>query len=322
MHNLNFKDGKASMFFIGEKPWHSFGTQLQNVATSAEAIVAAQLDYVVEKRQVLYQSTPQHGNPAEFKGKFVTVRADNEKALGIVGNIYRPLQNKEAFSFFDAVVGEKAAMYHTAGALGDGEKVWILAKLPGTIKVTDSDVVEKFLLLSNSHDGSSAVEMMFSPIRVVCQNTLNMALSSATHRFTARHTMSVGQKVSDARDTLGIIYSQYDVFEELSKKMLNVHVNQKQYTEYLEKIGVIAKDEDGTYSTRTQNTLNNLVNLYEHGKGNDMPKVAGTIWAAMNAVVEYVDYVRGSDGNRTKSILYGSGAVVKQKAWDLAVAQI
>jgi len=85
---------------------------------------------------------------------------------------------------------------------------------------------------------------------------------------------------------------------------------------------VVTKEEDGILATRTQNTLDNLVHLYEHGVGNDLEKVKGTMWGAFNSVVEYVDYIRGSNKNRTKSILYGSGAVVKQKAWDLAVAGI
>jgi phage/plasmid-like protein (TIGR03299 family) len=313
-------DNVDRMMSVGEIPWHKKGTILQNVATSAEAIVAASLTWEVEKRQVLYTSPSKllENDTKTYKGKYVIVRKDREIPLGIVGNVYRPLQNKEAFSFFDAVVGTKEAMYHTAGSLGQGERVWILAKLPGTIKVTHEDAVEKYLLLANSHDGTSAVEMLFTPIRVVCQNTLNLAISSTTQKFTMRHTLSMGMKIEDVRKKLGIIHNQFDLFEQLSQRMVNVQTNQKDLVKYFEEIGVITKDEEGKYTTRTQNTLDTLVSLFEHGKGNDMPSVKGSLWAGYNSVVEYVDYIRGSDENRTKSILYGSGADVKQKAWDVA----
>ena len=302
-------DNVDRMMYVGEVPWHKKGTQLQNVATSAEAIEAAGLTWEVEKRQVLYTAGKTSINTKPYLGKFVTVRKDNEVALGIVGNIYRPLQNKEAFSFFDAIVGVKEAMYHTAGSLGKGERVWILAKLPGCIKVTNEDVVDKYLLLSNSHDGSSAVEMMFTPIRVVCQNTLNMAMEDAvqSQRVAMRHTLSLGMKIEDTRKKLGIVKYQYQIFEELSQKMLNIQMNQESFTAYLEKIGIITRDEEGKLSGRSENNLQTLTSLFEHGKGNDLPRVAGSAWAAVNAVVEYTDYIRGTDENRTKSILYGSG---------------
>jgi phage/plasmid-like protein (TIGR03299 family) len=323
-HNLNMKNGKAAMMYVGEKPWHSLGTQLQNVATSAEAIVAAQMDWNVEKRQVHYPAGKTPGTTRIYQGKYVTVRADNERALGIVGERYTVLSNKSAFSFFDAVVGSKEAMYHTCGALGAGEKVWILAKLPGNIKVTKEDVVEKYLLLTNSHDGSSAIEMLWTPIRVVCENTLNMALSSEdkSQRMRIRHTASVGMKLEDVREKLGIINYQYTVFEEMSQRLLKVQMNQKDFSAFLEKVGVVTRDEDGKLSGRAKNTMETVIGLYEHGKGTELAGVKGTGWGAVNAVVEYVDYLRGTDENRTESLLYGSGAVMKQKAWDSAIALV
>ena len=315
-------DNVDKMMYVGELPWHGKGTKLQNVATSAEAITAAGLTWEVEKRQVVYSMGYDTGALSrEYKGKYVVARKDNGVPLGIVGSVYTPLQNKQAFSFFDAIVGSKEAMYHTAGSLGKGERVWVLAKLPGYIKVTKDDIVDKYLLLSNSHDGSSAVEMMFTPIRVVCQNTLNMALEDASQsqHVSMRHTLSMGTKIAEVREKLGIVKYQYQIFEELSQRMVNVQMNQKAYTEYLEKIGIIVKDEEGKLSGKAETALNTLVGLYEHGKGNDLPSVKGTAWAGFNSVVEYVDYIRGTDENRMKSLLYGSGATVKQKAWDEAV---
>jgi phage/plasmid-like protein (TIGR03299 family) len=309
------------MMYVGEKPWHGEGTKLDRVATSAEAIAAAGLDWEV-KKEPIYVSV--NGEYKSVPGKYATVRNDRSIPLGVVGARYAPLQNKDAFRFFDSIVGVKEAMYHTAGSLGIGEKVWILAKLPGYIRIVKDDVVDKFLLLANSHDGSSAIEILFTPIRVVCQNTLNMAIKGLENGETARvkHTRSLMVKVDEVRNQLGIIKYQYDMFEQLSQKMVNIQINQEEFHKYLESIGVIVKNEEGKMSTKMVNTLDTLTELFEHGKGNDLPGVKGTLWAGYNAVVEHVDYVRGSDKKRAKSLLYGSGADIKQKAWDTAVALV
>ena len=130
-------------------------------------------------KQPLYVKTGQNYRKAE--DKYMMMRADQlEKGpeFGIVSSDYTPLQNLEAFNFFDDIVGQGAAIFHTAGALGKGERVWILAKLPDSIRIIGDDVCDKYLLLSNSHDGRSSVQMKFTPIfAVVCQNTLTMALN-------------------------------------------------------------------------------------------------------------------------------------------------
>lgn len=319
------KDGKAEMMYVGEKPWHSMGTKLDNPATAEEAIVAAHLDWKVEKRVLRYPIKKEDGTlvcEGIATDGYATVREDTQECLGIVGNRYTVLQNKEAFSFFDAIVGEKCACYHTAGALGNGERIWLLAKLPGQIRVVGDDVVDKFMLLSNSHDGTSTVNVMMTGIRVVCQNTLNAAISSAKNIQRLRHTASMGMRVDEVRQNLGIIAGYFAQFEELSKRMTNIQLTQKMFNNYLTEIGIVTPDEDKKLSTRAENILNDVTQLFEHGKGNDMVGVKGTVWGAYNAVAEYADYVRVSrtEGNRSKSLLYGSGASLKQRAWDGAVS--
>lgn len=311
------------MFYVGAVPWHGLGTKLDKVATSAEAIAAAGLGWTVEKYPVFAQ-TPE--GMKQVPRSFAVTRSDNNAPLGIVGDRYTPMQNKDAFSFFDSVVGVKEAMYHTAGSLGDGERIWILAKLPGYIQVAKNDIVDKYLLLANTHNGTSSVEMLFSPVRVVCQNTLNMAIQGAKGDIAkARHTRGIMLKTDNIRESLKIVNYQYDIMEQASKKMVDKQMNQGHLEKYLEKIGllrnVIEEDEERR-TTRSENIFNTMVNLFEHGKGNDMPEVRGTLWAGYNSVVEYVDYIRGNDKKRANSLLFGSGADIKQKAWDTAVAMI
>lgn len=310
-----------TMMYTGQTPWHGLGKKLDNAATSAEAIEAAGLNWKVSKRPLV---TTVQGEFVNVPDKFAVVRDDSKKVLGVVGSVYTALQNKDAFRFFDAIVGEKAAMYHTAGALGEGEKVWILAKLPGHIRTTGDDITEKFLLLSNTHDGTGAVEILFTPIRVVCQNTLNVALSADSNRAKLRHTMSIGMRVNDVRHTLGILNDRFTMFESLSKAMAAKPLTYSGFKDYV-KAAVLPKEGE-KLSTRASNIMDDLSRLFERGKGNDMPGVKGTLWAGFNAVTEYVDYFRSTRGdeseNRAKSLLFGSGQSMKQAAWDKAVALV
>lgn len=311
MHNVN------SMMYYGATPWHGLGKKVENATTSAEAIEAAGLNWKVEKVQLQRIDGPK-------VDKFATIRSDTRETLGVVGNVYDPLENKSAFSFFDAMVGEKAAMYHTAGCLGTGEIVWILAKLPGYIRVIGDDVSEKFILLTNRHDGRGAVQVQFTPIRVVCQNTLNIALGQTSKKFKARHDGLLGTHIKDVREYLGLIDAKTALFEEAARKMAAIQLNHEGWKEFVIATGLVPEaDKDGKTSTRAENIMEDVSRLFEHGKGQDMPGAKKTAWGGFNAVVEYVDYVRSSkNGQRAQSLLLGSGADVKQKAWDKALSLI
>lgn len=318
-HNLNFKDGKAAMAYVGEKPWHELGTRVESAMTSAEAIKLAGLDWKVEKQQIYLPSG------AGVQGKFATVRMDQDLALGVVGNRYTILQNSQAFGFADALVGIKEAIYHTAGALGQGEIIWILAKLNGVIEVVKGDITEKYLLLMNRHDGYGSVVIQWTGIRVVCQNTLNMALHNggADISVALRHTASMGLRVDEVRKALGIISAKEKIFAEAGKRLAAVQLTAEAWKDYLLKLELAPKkDAEGTGKTRAENVMREVTALFEHGKGTEIPGVRGTLWGGMNAVVEYADYVRKGDGaltNRAKSLLMGSGADLKQRAWDVAL---
>lgn len=314
-HNIN------SMMYAGEKPWHGLGRKVDKNLTSAEAIEAAGLNWEVKKLPSYFQLENKFVLDEEH---FHNVRMDSKESLGVVGTQYTILQNKGAFSFFDAVVGIKEAIYHTAGALGKGERIWLLAKLPGIIKVTKDDITEKFLLLTNRHDGGGAVSIMFTPIRVVCQNTLNMAIGEASNRVSLRHTAGMGGKVLDVQKDLGIVNQRFALFEEAAKALVAKPVgSRKELAQFFHDIRLVKKDEDGKLSSRAENIMDEVSKLFERGRGNDMPGTKGTYWAAVNAVVEFADYGRNSDAeNRAESLLFGSGAHLKQRAWDTAMAKV
>lgn len=303
-----------SMMYTGETPWHGFGKRVENALTSADAIAAAGMNWTVEKKQLFLEGGIQ------VPGAYATVRKDNNAILGTVGEQYTILQNREAFSFFDAIVGVKEAIYHTAGALGAGEKVWLLAKLPGYVRVKGDDITEKYLLLSNSHNGTSAVSIMFTPIRVVCQNTLNVAVTGADNKVHVRHTSNMGMRVAAVREALGIANQKFAMFEQAAQAMTMVQMTKEAFENYVKKSGLIPDGEK--MSSRAQNMMDEVSGLFENGMGTDLPGVRGTMWGAFNAVTEFVDHHRGKDETRTDALLFGYGAKMKQKAWDLSLAAV
>ena len=312
-----------TMFYTGKRPWHGLGVELEQPTTAAEAIEAAQMGWEVNKVPV------QLPDGAEIPGHYATVRGDTGVPLGVVGEQYQPIQNKEAFSFFDSVVGDGQAIYHTAGSLGQGERVWILAKLPEIIRITVEDVVEEFLLLTNSHDGWSSLRMFYTPVRVVCQNTLNMALDGVARKGIAiRHSGDIRNKIGEAQRALGLAVEFYSEFASVAALCRERELAMKELDAYLR--GVVPDPKDGKVSTRAQNVRQEMTRLFETGKGNTLPGVRGTLWAAVNAVAEYADHVRvprakdpaDRASNRLEGIWFGSGATLKARAWDQAIALV
>ncbi|MEP7319015.1 MAG: DUF932 domain-containing protein, partial [Panacibacter sp.] len=213
-HNLNFNEqtGKHSFFSVKEKAWHGLGQIVEQYPTSAEALKFAGLDYTVEKRKLFtYDNENNIANgdieikipEVEVPDFYATLRTDTEQVLGVVGKDYEVLQNTDAFSFFDAIVGGDGIQYETAGALGKGERIFITAKLPSYIKVGNDDLIEQYLFLTTSHDGGS-ITAAFTPVRIVCNNTLNAALRNHSNAFKIRHTANAKERLEEAHKLTGI----------------------------------------------------------------------------------------------------------------------
>jgi len=234
-----------------------------------------------------------------------------------VGKEYTPLQNSQAFSFLDPIVGQDAAIYHTAGVLGQGERVWILAKLPGHIRVVGDDITEKYLLLSNSHDGKSSVQIKFTPVRVVCQNTLTLALNDgAAYRVT--HHADIHQKLKQAHEMLGIINSKFDGLEQSFQAMSRVKMNSNRIAEYLATVYPDSSEPDKQVLVERDRSWSEY--FFDQGRGNRMPGVAGSLWAAFNGVTEWQDHrkSRQNENQRLSSGWFGETARIKSRAFGVA----
>ncbi len=312
-HNLNVTDGGPSMMYVGETPWHSLGTKLDRPATAEEAIQAAHLDFTVEKYRL--KTTP---NDLQVESHFATVRTDTMEVLGVVGSRYEPIQNKDAFTTFDALVGEGEAIYHTAGVLGKGERIWLLAKLPDYIRINRDDLVEKYLLLVNSHDGSSTVRVKLTPIRVVCENTLSLALSGAEQEVHVRHTLNAMEKLKEVHEILGLTNKLYMQLDAIFNRMAETKLEQETLTEYVKT--VFPENPESKDQSWVKKVHDTVFELAESGEGAEMTR--GTLWGAYNAVTEYVDHYRNAKGDETqrlKSMWFGSGERIKKNAFRSAV---
>jgi phage/plasmid-like protein (TIGR03299 family) len=328
-HELEIRDGQASMFYVNEEPWHGLGTKLDRPATAVEAIKAARLDWRVMKVP-LY--AVEGDTSISVPDTFGVVRDDlwGKKGcpvLGIVGKDYTPLQNSEAFSFFDPIVGQNAAIYHTAGVLRDGERIWLLAKLPSQIVVVGDDVADKYLLLSNSHDGRSAVQVKFTPIRVVCQNTLTQALSDGT-TIRIAHTPNMQERLKQAHRLLGIVDKGFTNLAAAFQAMCKLSLDASKLDEYLAEVFPDPKDpeepEHWKAVKRIQESRFWSRYFFEHGKGNDRPGARGTLWAAYNGVTELIDHRRTQQtpDRRLDSAWFGDGYHVKGRALRIARAKL
>jgi phage/plasmid-like protein (TIGR03299 family) len=302
------------VFTVG-KSWHGLGTIVETEQTACNAIKLAKLDYQVQQENIFLKDGIKLDNMA-------IVRQDTRDILGITTDKYKIVQNVDAFSFFDVVVGEGQAVYHSAGALGKGERIWILAKLPNDIIINKDDVVEKYLCLTNSHDGKSSLRMYFTPVRVVCQNTLNMSMSDAKNGIAIRHSGNIKMKVDEARNVLGISINYYNQFEEIVKRMENVEMQKDSLNSYFDK--VLGINDEKETSTRKENQKYDLVRLFEKGRGQQAGN-KHSLWKAYNSVTEYVDHERTvknlseDASNKLSSIWFGSGAKMKETAYNQAV---
>lgn len=316
-HNLTITNGKAEMF-SGQNivPWHGLGTVVAGLLTAKEAIQEARLNWNVKTQ------------PVEHNGKmlpdyFKIVREDTDTVLSILGKRYTPIQNIEAFEFFDSVVGEGQAVYDTAGSLNQGKKVWIMAKLKGSLFIDSNptDTIDKNVLLSTSHDGTSSLSMMIVGTRVVCQNTLSVALNGAINRINIRHTKNYVNKKDDAMKVLGLCNGYFDELQTVINALAKTPMNKGDMVTFTEKL--VPTPENLDESTRTLNIRNTIVSLFDRGMGNK----GKSRWDALNAVTEYVDHNRSTrsneankDESRFSSAMLGSGYNLKDKAFNLLTA--
>jgi phage/plasmid-like protein (TIGR03299 family) len=335
-HELSIAaNGEAEMFFIGDTPWHGLGQRLDGPATAEEALIAAHLDWTVALEPVYKRSSDW------FKTRYISVdpyrfivRQDNGKILGLRTENYSPIQNVDAFGLFDAVMGPGRGQYHTAGALRDGKIIWILAQMDGAYEVVPGDTVEPYILLSTSHDGSLGLTMRPTMVRVVCSNTLHAAFrrGSASDIITIRHSGDVYSKAVQAREGLGLSQAYFSRMMEGINGLVAANMTTDDMGAFAKVLikPKLQQAEAGAVDPTTlhrysREAIDMLQHLFVAGRGQEIPGVRQTAWAAYNAATEYVDYydrvghgaLGEPDEYRLEKAWFGPGRTTKGRAWNL-----
>jgi len=339
-HDLNYnqKNNDFSFFSVKEKAWHNLGKVVDKYPTSAEAIEYAGLDYKVEKRPLFTYETDNHYGETDViipeisvPNYFATVRTDTEDVLGVVGRDYEVVQNVDAFQFFDAIIGGgDGILYETAGALGKGERIFITAKLPDYIRIGKEDLIEQYLFLTTTHNGLGSIMAAFTPVRIVCNNTLNAALGNHTNAIKIRHTSSANDRIRQAHTLMGISSNLSAELDGIFNQWAKVRINDPQVKQLIQiamapNKEVLQKLQNGVLDELSANYTNIVDKVYEYALGSpnqQLTTTAGTLFGAYNAVTGYFQNVRNYKDEETKfkSIIEGTAKLRGQTAFNLCRA--
>jgi phage/plasmid-like protein (TIGR03299 family) len=331
-------NGEVAMAYAGDTPWHRLGTRMSSTADVAEALAAAHLNWKVVLKPLFYLDEAQE--PVYVKSRRAVVRDVDEMLLGTVGSDYAPVQNADAFGILADACQHFGVTIESAGALGAGAQTWMLAKLPHSIEPVEGDEVRGYFLVRNGHDGSVAYEAIPTPIRVVCQNTLNAALDHAGGAHTLRgrafrlkHTTNVNQRLEQVKNLVNNLIKAMNQTGETFATLARAKMTPQQVAEYIKSV---LPDQGDKPSAKLQQKRKDIGMLVWAAPGAELAGADGdgaTAWAAYNAVCAYIDHVRPAQAKNAKAILradqsalFGSGLALKilalQRAQEFAYAVV
>lgn len=326
-HNLNETNGKYSFASSLKEPaWHKLGQNVGRAMTSEEALCEANLCWTVEKHKIYREIFDDNGNGSmeTIESHMETRRIDTGDTMGIVGKDYEVVDNAKCFTFFDNIVGQKQAIFETAGALHKGQVVFITAKLPKEIVIGPVDLIKNYIALCTSHDGSLALTSFFTPVRVVCNNTMDMALRSSVNRIYLRHTKNIEEQMLLGAKLMGLHSNYMDKVEQAYNLMYDTAVDDKTVQRVLngtflnhDQLHKVATEGDVELSTRKANTIKAVWEYYETSPTID--NCRGTAYGVFNAVTGYFQNVRNYFSPELKlknTVLHGTAHNFAQKAFD------
>ena len=303
-----------TMFYVREKPWHGLGTCVEHALTSEEALVAAGLDWTIKAKDVFDE------RGLIIPGFQANTRSSDGSVMGIVSNRYKIVQNRDAFEFTDALVGE-GIVYETAGSLQGGKRIWLLGKMPERDVLGDK--FEPYICFTNTHDGSGAVRACMTPIRVVCNNTLNAALSGASRAWSTPHRGDVRSRLDEARQTLQLAEAYMDALAETADRMANAKMDECAVHAALDAMFPVAEDATIRQKRTAEESKEQIIVCMLRP---DLAQFAGTQWGFLNAVSDYVGHgkpfrqTKKFEENRWGAIMVGHPLLDKAFAAAAAAA--
>lgn len=271
-----------TMFYTREKPWHGLGVRVEEAPTSADALRLAGLDWEVVQEPIFT------GAGDAITGYRVNVRDSDRKVLGVVSDRYKIIQNREAFAFTDTLLGS-GVRYETAGSLQEGRRVWLLARLPREYIIA-GERISPYLVFSNSHDGSGAVRVALTPIRVVCNNTLNLALERASRSWSMIHTGNISDKMQEAKDTLFMAEKYMDNLGEEFEYLRGQKITDSQLKEYVGQLLPLEKDATSIQEKNTLKLREDMLSRYYDAP--DLRGVGNNAYRFINAVSDFATHAK------------------------------
>ncbi len=324
-HQINYNEqkGQHSFFSVKEKAWHGLGQVVTDYPNSKEALQFAGLDFEVIKRPNIHRLD--NGEEIISSTSFFTSRTDTNDILGDkLGADYEVVQNVDAFAFFDSIVGGDGIMYETAGALGKGERIFITAKLPDYIRVGSDDLIDKYLFLTTSHNGDGSITAAFTPIRIVCANTLSAAMRNKSNSFKIRHTAGAKDRLEEANRLMGMSNQLSVELEAIFNHWSRVRITDGEVKKLIQLAMVPNKEvlrnlntgKDDELSTVFRNMVNSVYSYAMTNPTQQMETTKGTVFGAYNAVTGYFQNVRNykDDEAKVKSLLLGGTAQQRTQA--------
>ena len=269
-----------TMFSVREKPWHGLGIIVKEAPTSADAIRLAGLDWSVVQEPIYTNFN------RVVEGYRANVRSSDRKVLGVVSDRYKVVQNVDAFSFTDELLG-KGVRYETAGSLQEGKKVWLLARLPREYIIA-GERISPYLVFSNTHDGSGSIKVAITPVRVVCNNTLNLALGTAKRSFSMIHTGNIQDKIQEAKDTLFLAEEYMDCLGVEFERLRRQKITDAQVKEYIESLLPMEKDPTPIQSKNIIRLREDMMKRYHDAP--DLQKVGSNAYRFINAVSDFATH--------------------------------
>jgi len=266
-------------------PWHGLGTEVPEAITAQEALEKSGLGWTVGSEPVYVKGPEVSGVPtlAEVEDYVANIRSSDRSVLAVVSKDYRIVQNHEAFGFVDELVGSGEVKYETAGSLLRGKKIWVLAHMNSDTNIL-GDKVDPYLLFTNSHDGTSAVTAMITPVRVVCNNTLNMALQGTQRRWTTWHTGDIQGKLQEAKRTLLLAGEYLIKLDEVADNLANQKLHEEQW-QFI--VGQLIQDNSNS-ERGERRVYEERIELSTKMYVDDLKQFADTGWGAVNAVADFV----------------------------------
>lgn len=288
-----------TMVYVREKPWHGLGTRVEEAMTSAQALELSGLNWTIDGKPVLSE------NGDIIPGYKANTRSSDNKVLGIVSSKYTVVQNAEAFEFTDALIGE-GVTYETAGSLHGGKKIWLLAKMPERYILGDK--FEPYICFTNTHDGTGAVRACMTPIRVVCNNTLNLAFKGAKRAWSTPHRGNVQSRLEEARQTLELAEQYLIKLDEEADRLANEKMDEGQVKAVLDEMYKVPKNATERQKKTANDAKEQIIVCMLRP---DVAQFLGTKWGFINAISDFAGHgeparhTKNYEANRWENIIVG-----------------